>query len=363
MSNSKKHGYGILFAVTAFGFVAAAAWADTVMVGKLPYSDAMVINVEDGNLLFRTSNSNDVKKPLSEISKIAIVGQDDFNQAESLYATSKFDDAVKAYDRVGSGKPYLPVLVKYRRLLALNQTTQIDRAAREWLAIMEETKGSIDSLAIRPAKVADKGSSANTAAISALESRAASTRSEAERNAVNQLLLDLYKAEGQSDKAGKMAQQIAGIGETGTGTGAMTGGGGLGGKAQAMLLLIKQGKADLVMKDIQGGINTYSAAELPTGLYLLGTAQYAVASGAASEEIKRKLKTEAGVNFMKVAVFYRGSREAPESLFMAGRISSELGNTAAAGQALQIVAESYPTTTWGKQARTMLENSRRQGGQ
>lgn len=347
---------------------APAVRADTVMVGKLPYSDAMIVSVEDGELLFRASNSNDVKKALSDITKITLVGQEDFNQAETLYAAGKYAEAASAYDQVGSGKAYLPALVKYRRLLALRQTSRIDRSTREWLGVMEETKGSAVSVSLRPAKLAEKGSSANASAISSLKARVSSTRVDAERNAIRQLLLELYKAEGDDAAAGKLAQEIAGLGSgdsgtnTGTGTETTAVGGTLSGKTQALLLLIQNGKAKMVQDEIQGGLKGYTAAELPTALYLLGMAQYAVASGTTGKEAMNKLKTEAGVNFMRVAVLFRGAKEAPESLFMAGKICADLGNKTGAVQAWHAVVESYPTSPWCPKARDAVEDIKRRSG-
>ena len=70
---------------------------------------------------------------------------------------------------------------------------------------------------------------------------------------------------------------------------------------------------------------------------------------------------KAGLDFMRVVTFFRGSPQAGESLYLAGKIMASLPkrpNPAAAAKAYEIVARDYAGTPIGRKASIALKTLR-----
>jgi len=85
------------------------------------------------------------------------------------------------------------------------------------------------------------------------------------------------------------------------------------------------------------------------------------AASVTDKKRKQELMLEAGLDFMRVATFFRGSPQAGESLFLAGQIMARLPerpNTAAAANAYKVVARDYAGTPIGQKATVALNTLR-----
>ncbi len=346
-------------------WTACGASADEVKVLRMPaYGACSVTGFKDGLLSFTLASSGvTVSKSVADIERLTLTGHESFNKAESLLASGKPADAVAQYDLSAerATDPWLKDLIACRRLAALKAAGLIARATEEWLAIADRMEGSAIALALRPAKVA-KGEQQNDKAIAILEARLPKLDKQPKyADAARQLLLDLYTAQGQSQKAAAIAGLLASA--TAAPTPAPTAGPTPGPMQQTPRPAASEAGAQLrglefqvtsdpakALATLKAGMESFSAADLPKALLLEGRAQVALEKQAKSAVEKRQLLVEAGLNFMRVGVFFSSSAEAPEAMYQCGVINLQLGNQPAAKLAFQKVVDNWQKSEFAKKA-------------
>ncbi|HUT61682.1 MAG TPA: hypothetical protein VNA25_27910 [Phycisphaerae bacterium] len=331
--------------------VTAAVGADDVTIKKWPvFKGATITEVKAGQITFRPSSGVVNTKPMSDVQSVRVDGSDDLNRAEALVAQGKAAEAVSAYDaalRRARAGTWQARLARYRRLAALEAAGLIDRAAEEWLVVMDESGSSAAAVAMRP-KVADKPSGADRA-ISRLEVRLKTISSKPYQSAIKGLLLSLYQKQGMKDKAEALAAELSGKTVTPSATGARD-------QLRGLEVRIEQGEAAQALAGIRKNIESYGSADLPKALLLAGRAQMALAGKASGDE-KRALLIEAGLDLMRVYAYFPRSQEAAESLYLAGQVNASLPkpNLAAAAAAYKRVIETYGSSPFAAKAKQALE--------
>ncbi len=265
----------ILLATLALA--SALACGDEVTVKGLTYRDAKITGIEDGQLVVEV-NGQTVHKPLDSVTKVMITGQESLNEAEGLAAKGKASDAVKAYDQAvdRADVDWIKQLAVIRRLKALGQSPDlIDRAVTEWLALLDQTKEAKFAVSLRPTKLAAKGSKANEDAITALEAKEKGLGSDSPSvSEMRGLLADLYRVQGNADKAKAMALRLtsgkptetAVVGDNPHTPGAQSG------NLEEILKTAKEqldnGGAEQALSGLKGAIQQFTVAELPKALML-----------------------------------------------------------------------------------------------
>lgn len=354
---------------------AAAGRADDVRIGKIPYAGATILGVQEGSITFRISTGKPITKPISEVSLIKI-GQreaEEFNKAEDLLAKGKSGEAAAAYD-AAEGKlatPWAGKLLRYRRLMALNGAGHVGRAVEEWLALAEQDQYAEATLALGPTTFAKQGSKENAQAIAALEAKLATLDNEKVVLAFRQTLMKLYAAEGRSEDAANLAKLLAGAAvapppKNGDGpretpsTPTLVNAGSV---LNAVEVLLQQGAADKALEILNRDIDGFDSGALPRALLLRGRAGMDAAGKLSGKEAEKML-LQAGLDFMRVVTFYPDSVDAPESLFLAGRVNASLEtpNTEAARLAWQQVVANYGGSEAAKQAQAALDGLKKGGG-
>lgn len=351
----------ILFATLAMA--SALACGDEVTVKGLTYRDAKVTGIENGQLVVEI-NGQTVHKPLESVTKVTITGQDSLNEAEGLAAGGKIADAVKAYDQAvdRTDMDWVKQLAVARRLKALGQSPDlIDRAVTEWLALLDQTKEAKFAISLRPTKPAAKGSKANEDAIAALEAKEKGLANDSpSASEMRGLLADLYRVQGNADKAKDMALKMS-SGKPAAGSTAQVSdnshgpGADLEGVLKTAKEQIDNGGAERALAGIKGAMQQFTVAELPKALMLMGKAQMELAKTAKGDKAK-ELRMAAGLNFMRVVTFYPTITElAAEAGYLAGKVNLEMGNRAAARAAFHRVVENYSSSPFAAEAAKATE--------
>jgi len=337
--------------------VCGSAGADDVQIRKLKYHDVTVVSTAKGEIRFRMPNRHLVAKPITDVTFISIEGESDFNAAERLLVERKFAEAVESYDRALRDKSgWLATLIRYRRLVALNEARMIDRATEEWLVLAGES-GAKEILKLRPSKFPPEGSKQNTSAIALLtQTRKRIGGNELYAAAVDQLLLELCQYENMKSAATVLAEEIlttrAGGGDGNVRLDPAT----ADAQLRAMAILITAGQCEQVLQDIQKNLraNAYGTEQLPRAILLAGQAQQRMADDA-KDTRRRKLLIAAGLDFMRVATFFPGSDCAAEAMLHAGEINASLGNSWAARNAWGMVIKNYPSTPTAETAAASIQ--------
>ncbi len=314
----------------------AMAFADDVVVGGLPYSGVTVKSADEFSITIRTRGGLRAKD-LADVSTISLDRSPLFNKAEKLLEAKRYAQAVGAYDKARKAESvaWRKKLIRARRLLALKRGGLLARAVREWLAITDENASSKDNLSrsirLAPSKAAVKGSKENAGAIVLLEAKDGKLKAGAYRTAVRRLLMKLYLAEGRAEKAAKLAEQLTGSQSVTPGGGAKTPStAGLQTKLEAARAFIDRRQADKVLEIIEPSLKRFTPEQLSQALLLRGKAQLIKYRKAKD----RRMLLQAGLNFMRVVVFYPQAQETSEALYLAGIVNIELGNKQAARMAL-----------------------------
>ncbi|HOD82845.1 MAG: hypothetical protein BWX88_04443 [Planctomycetes bacterium ADurb.Bin126] len=363
-------------AVVVVSLVLGAARADEITVkGFPPYSGVQIINVEKGMISFRVAGRNLLARPIAEVERVQITGVEPFNEAEKAISPRSGDPdwpkAVKGYDAITDmqSRPWLKRLVQYRRLRALDQTAQFDRAVQEWLGLLKDEQDSAAPLV--PTKAAAKGSPANQKAIALLEAARQSVEGKtAGGQAVAQALMQAYRIEGATEKADALAAELAGAPARAPGTGPKTPGGNGGKPAlsgaegevlariQAAETLIRPGqKPDLLqssLQTLQQNLRRCTESDLPRALFLMGKAEILLAETAGSDK-QRALYVNGGLNCMRVVAHFPDAVEASEALLLAGKANLAIGNQQAAQAAFNQVVKRYGDSQAAQEAKTLLK--------
>jgi tetratricopeptide (TPR) repeat protein len=366
-----------LCGVLVLGACAAAGMADELTVKKLPpYPTPTITGYSNGKITFRTQ-TGEVSKPLADVDLVKIAGQDAFNKAEDLFDKKDFAGAAKAFESVpdAGGRPWVAAITKARRLQALGEAGMIDKAAQEWVTQLVAAKGALPVVALMPRKFGAKGSAQNATAIALLEKQIAASKDAAVVSELKQLLAGVYEAQGDSAKVATVkevpaeatsvpgqepAQEPAGPTITV-------------GPAQlrdCARLVENNNGAEVIGRITPAALRGFSSpSDLATGLLILGKAQLQVAKGIkgvdakAKADRKEKLQ-EAGVSFMRVAVFCNSPDQAAEAMFDAGEVCTLIGDKDAAMKAYDAVMQNYRESEspkaleFVKKAQDILEKAR-----
>ncbi len=372
----------VLCAALMLGASFSATMAvDKVIIGGLP-REGTITGADSFQVRVRVLGGRRLNYGVSKIDRLEMDGVDTFNEAEKLLVADKPSEAVRKYDQAITkvSKGWQQRLVRYRRLAALDAAGEINRAVEEWMGLVEEHEASSASLAARPTNLAPKGSEDNRKAILLLEARLNKSDSVAPvyRRAMQDLLKDLHRRQGNAREAAKLIEEaekdhlvrekqvvkarpepsprrpITDAALKRTMSDAST--------------LVEQGKSDTSLsagarREIlakaersldQAVERVRNAHDLPAVLLLLGRAQAAMVNVMGDSGDQEKLK-EAGLNFMRVVVYFPKSAEAPEALFESGRVNEQLNNSAAAASCFEMFLKEYPDHELAGEAKSRLE--------
>ncbi len=335
--------------------VGSLAAGDTLRVRTLKYPSINITDCKDGKVVF-TIGTKSVAKGLSQVRDIAITGADAFNAAEKHLVAGQTVKAIRQYDVAVIGKSdWMVRLIRARRILALDQAGRIDRAVTDWLWLVEQFGGAQETLKLRPVNIAKKGSNANLAAIKALEAAivAKPAPDEAYKQALNGLLLSLYKREGRKAAAAKAAGRIVKTHQLPDKTKAAES---QSDKLNAMEFLIGQGQAHQVLTAVLEKLrrDAYSRAMVPKALLVLARAQMQLAANS-TDDTRRKYLLGAGLDLMRLVAYYPASTHVSEALLEAGRVNQAIGNNWAASNAYRAAIKRNPDSLVAKTARAALK--------
>jgi len=332
------------------------ALADDVKVVSTPaYADSQVTGLSGLLLSFTTSSGSRISKDLSEVELILIAGQDAFNRAEKEYADGAYAKAIASYTAAmdKAGNDWMKKLVTMRRLRALSRNGPIDQAVRDWLPALAESGKAAATVSLVPQRLGAKGSNVNANAIKALETAAEKATGDKARTAelaeIQKLLLRLYETEGQKEKAEKLLSSGVSMEED---SGSLNASDAAATLRDAEKLLASQPAEALTT--IRRRINSFTANDLPKALMISGRAQQAMAAKAEGEE-RQKLLAAAGLDFMRIAVFFPGGETANEALLQAGHCCRDVGNLNAARAAYKVLIDYFTETKQAAEARDALQ--------
>ncbi len=362
----------LLLCAAAVLVAAASARADSIkLTNGLVYDPVTILGVANGMVRFQMSGGNAISKSISELAVVGISDDKNFTLAEGLFQQGKYAEAEKAYSaaRRLAAADWKKTLIDYRLLAVSESAGQIDKATALWLKIVDDAGASAGALALRPRKLAPAQNEANDRAIALLKGKVKEVASDAYVKAIRQLLVDLYERQGQLDEAKAEVARLAGKPETPdtqTSSAKTRPETPPVGSADVQLRLaslsLKQGQYEQVVNQLQPKMNQFTADGLPSAMLLLGRAKLELSKQNQNESAARKLLLEAGLDLMRVVVFFGSGNEAPHALLSAGQVNERLGNAEAAKAAYWAVVERFAQSPAAKEAQKALEGMKKGTG-
>ena len=366
-----KQQISLLLCTAAVLAAATQTCADSIkLTNGLTYDRVTILGVADGVVRFQMRSGTTIRKSISKIAVVSITDDKNFVRGETLLQQGKHAEAEKAYSAAGrlAAAGWKKTLIDYRLLAVNNAAGQIDKATARWLKIVDDAGVSAGVLALRPRKLAPARSKANDLAIALLKAKAQKA-DPAYLKAIRQLLVDLYERQERLAEARVIAAQL--VGKTTTPKTKPSANGKTRpetppvGSANAQLRLaslsLKQGRYEQVVRQLQPRMKKFTVADLPSAMLLLGRAKLGLSKQKQDKSAAEKLLLEAGLDLMRVVVFFGSSDEAPYALFLAGQVNERLGNAEAAKAAYSTVANRFAKSPATKEAQKALERMKKKG--
>ncbi|MCD4698975.1 MAG: hypothetical protein K8R91_00165 [Phycisphaerae bacterium] len=370
----------LLLCTAAALATAASARADSIkLTNGLTYDPVTIMAVSDGAVRFQMRSGIAISKSMSELAVVGISDDKNFTLAESLFQQGNSAEAEKAYSaaRNLAAVSWKKTLIDYRLLAVSESAGQIDKATARWLKIVDDAcrespnrtaDVSAGLLALRPRKLAPAHSKANDRAITLLKGKIKEAASDAYVKAFRQLLADLYERQGQLSQARAEVVKLAGKSETPDtkpsnvetttrqGTPPI-----VSSDVQLRLasLSLKEGEYERVVRQLQPKMKQFTTADLPSAMLLLGCAKLELSKENRDKSAAEKMLLEAGLDLMRVVVFFGSSDEAPHALLSAGQVNERLGNTEAAKAAYSTLVKRFAQSPVAKEAQKEMERMKK----
>ncbi len=120
--------------------IASEARGDQVITGGANHPNAKILNLDQGQLRFRTADGRMHATPLGDV-ELMIVDRggvfEDFNQAERFLSDNEPQKAISRYERaLRLTQEYWPDIVAARLCIAHDRAGQLDRAVFYWIRLL-----------------------------------------------------------------------------------------------------------------------------------------------------------------------------------------------------------------------------------
>ena len=120
MRRPKALSLRLVLALSVGPLLAGVSSADSIkLTSGVKYPPVTVVGAADGMVQFRIGRRRVLSKPLNEVAEIALVGNDTFNRAETLFRTGKYVEASASYSAAAAAATgWQKMLIRYRLLAA-----------------------------------------------------------------------------------------------------------------------------------------------------------------------------------------------------------------------------------------------------
>jgi TolA-binding protein len=341
--------------------VGLPARADDIYLGKegaeLPLKNVTLRNVKDGELYYSTSTRGEAHRPVSEIGRLELTGETQFNAAERAFsearsakdeatAKQKYGEAVTGYTTTlsSTNKAWLRDFIAARMQVAGPRSGRFDAALAGWKAIAEK-----DPAAAMKAKPSTEGIDPKSQylanAAKDLQASAAAAAGKPEvRKAYLDLLLDVQKAMGDTEGAIKTAEakvQISGSPE------------------EIAALAVSQAQNDVANRRYDAAAERLGRADLAAlpepargdAAFVLAECRAAkLPPNAPADQWK-----DVAIDYMRVVAGYPASPSAPAALLKVAEIFEKLKEPETALKVYQQVAREHANTPAAQAAQKNIE--------
>ena len=203
----RTHGARWLVALGLAG-AALPALADSVFIGSVERKDVKITSVRDGAIEFTIEGRAVEPVPLSKITRISIADEPDLGRAETAYLAQQPLQAAEAYQAAFklTKRPWLKDYILPRMLESANKSGKFDVAVSSYIALVrKDVQGAQKA---RPTPPEDAVAELATAVTQLSAASNDATLSKGAKQALQSLLLEVYRAQNDLVSAAKLGEQI-----------------------------------------------------------------------------------------------------------------------------------------------------------
>ena len=203
----RTHGARWLMALVVAG-AALPALGDSVFIGSLERKDVKITSVRDGAIEFSIDGRPVEPVSLSKITRISIADEADLAKAEAAYLAQQPGPAADAYKVAfkSTKRPWLKDYILPRMLESANKSGKFDVAVSSYIALVRKDVQAAQKARPTPPEA---GGAELTAAVTDLSTASNdATLSKGAKQALQSLLLEVYRAQNDLVSAAKLGEQI-----------------------------------------------------------------------------------------------------------------------------------------------------------
>lgn len=317
--------------------------------GGLELKDIRILRIDGGRIHFRTA-SGESSRELSQVQRLALDDEPALTSAESAFVAGKFDTATDDYLRVSRSttKPWLKQWVALRLMKSATSTNRFEPAVTAYIDLVQtDPRLAQDNRPSLTGPTPPKPGMLDAAATE-LEKALERKLPPEQKQALQQFLLDIYRARGDSAKAASLLEQLSGVAGSASGAPGAAGTRDLGAAKALADLRLSAANVALDAKDFPKAISTIEQNQpvftdpkhQAEALFILASAREGLAR-AAKDPAQLK---DAALSYMRVVAHFRGVAGAESrigiSLLKTAQILEELGEKAEARSLYKELADS-----------------------
>lgn len=337
-------------AILLIGLVAATpVCADQIVMGELNYTSAKIVGMEDGQLRFRSADGGLHNVWLDEVQFILVDRRgifDDFNQAEKFLADGQSDRAVVRYGRaLRLAEGFWTDVIAVRMVLACDAAGQLDNTVMNFLRVaLGEYAGPAAAARLFPGVIPEKRSKRAQRAVEQLNLALSKDPDESRRSLFELLLYEILSRTGD-ERAVQVAPRIVGL----TLPAAVRTPEVYAIQLRALRESLGTGAVEpLELAGLNRAMRDCPRAMLPEFLLLKGETLLRTAS-------TRDDLIRAAWPFLRAAIHFPDSQQAPEGLYGAALVLERIGRT---DKAVDLLAECLAHKRISEEVRTTAEAAR-----
>lgn len=329
------------------------ARADEVWIGQsgtnpIPAPGVTIINIEAGNLVYRTPGGTQLEKPLSQMQQISVDGNDDFNGAEKSFVSGNWAAAISGYQTVLNGSPtqWISERSAMRMAQAASKAGRFDAAITAYATILQSDPKL--AATVKP-QVPAEGSSQLKPAEDALNSAlGAASLSSSQRSSLLGLQLQVERKLGENAAVTSTLQQMMQLGTIDPADRAIV-------KLASARMAIDNKNFTQANTDIEQNQAIFTEpSQQVDALYLLALAHEGNLSGdSTSNDIK-----DTAINFMKVVAYGKNLPNHPhvaDALLHTAQLEEKLKEPKVAIQVYKQVSKQYPSSPAAAAAKSAID--------
>ncbi len=324
---------------------------------SLTATDVRIRGVDGENIIYLTQSGSEARRPLAQVGRMLVNGENAFNDAETAFAAEKWAQAGDFYRTAlrTTTKDFLKDRIGLRLVEVANKTDKFDLAVTAYVILL--TRNPTLAANVRPAVPQDKQANAKALADSAAvitgalgDSKLANDR----RSSLLQLALEIERVRGDQKAQAALVEQLLRLAPAD----------GSNGDLHAIVALTALDSKDFpkAIDEIEKNRKAFTEPQQQAdALWVLAEARYQQAA-ASDKPLKKEDWQDMAISFMGVVAQFKESPHAADALLRTGACYEKLQEPKKAIEVYTQLTKEYPQSPAAKTAVGAIASLKSAGG-